>query len=92
MSDTPSFTEIGPYIVSTAERACSAVGSYGLVYAETLVWHQDSRTGERHLLMQAEAAAGSRIRHQQIVAALRAGARPWEEADDADDAPVVSFY
>ncbi|MDA8120236.1 MAG: hypothetical protein M0Z85_09425 [Gammaproteobacteria bacterium] len=58
MSDTPSYTEIGPYVASAAERAC---------------------------------AAGSRSRHQQIVAAIRAGTRPWEEPDNTGDAPAGSF-
>jgi len=60
------------FVVSTIDRACSALESYGGVYAETIAW--ELLGGEKGpQICQYEAASGSISKHQWVVECLHRG-------------------
>ena len=72
------------FMVSTINRASSAVAAYGQVYAETMVWEWRPETKERGAIIgQDSASAGSLYAHQQMVERLFATGRC--EADERMD-------
>lgn len=70
-----------PYDVSTIDRECSAVASYGTVYAETLVFEVKPDRTRGHVLYQSEAAEGSIADHQKIVGNVRDSGSFWDAVE-----------
>jgi len=69
------------FLVSTINRRCSAVGAYGMWYAETLVWEWDQATQTRgQIVGQDEDSVGSLRAHRRMVRRIR-------ETGYTDDAP-----
>lgn len=57
----------GTFVVSTANRSCSAAIAYGAQYAETIVFyyaHDHKDIGK--IVWQGEASEGSLFRHNQV--------------------------
>ena len=63
------------YLVSTIDRPCSAVASYGHPYAETMVWpvNEKRERTQENFLFQCEDSAGSVRAHCQVVLKIAAG-------------------
>lgn len=82
--------EIGEFVytVSTINRKCSAVGSYSMIYAETIVFKApigDDNVSSRHIAWQGEAFTGSRSTHDMVVGKLRDVGPSWLDGGDDDD-------
>jgi hypothetical protein len=71
------------YRVSTINRECSSAESYGLKYAETLVWEWDTKEYKvkGDILLMGSSPEGSIFRHQKIVEMIHTSGIK-EEGDD----------
>jgi hypothetical protein len=67
------------WLVSTANRRCSAPAAWDSIYAETLVWLCDSRSGVGPLVWQGSSSAGDISVHEQAVRSL------WKKGAIDDD-------